>query len=154
MTPTVQEAIGDVLEEGGFIQDGRQSSGLIDAEIASKSMHTDLRYSRLLTGSDETESVDLIYEVPSQVKDIPGTPSIYFKFFDHQPSADTIVKLRTSVWNQGRVPTLWIITPDTVRIYDSFARPQTNETKDDHLLANLARFSEGLKSLKEVEAFH
>lgn len=154
MTPFAQKAIEDLLEDGGFIQDGKRSSGLIDAEIASKSMNTDLRYHRLLLGSIETESVDLVYEIPSQVKDVPGTPSIYFKFFDYQPSKDTIIKLRTSVWNQGRVPTLWIITPDAIRIYNSFARPQLNETEDSHLLAALTRIGEGFNCLKEVEAFH
>src|SRR5437764_9386048 len=99
MFPRAQKAIEDVLEEGGFIQDGKWSSGLIDADAASKSVNKGLRYSRLLMSKIETESVDLVYEVPSQVEDVPGMPSIYFKFFDHQPSADSIIKLRTSVWN-------------------------------------------------------
>lgn len=134
MTSTAQEAMADVLAEGGFIQNGRRSSGLIDSETARKSVNADLRYGRLLTSTTETSSVDLVYEVPNQIEGAPGTPSIYFKFLDHQPAADTFIKLRTSVWNQGRVPTLWIITPDTIRIYDSFARPQANDTEDSHLL--------------------
>src|SRR5713101_4496160 len=154
MIPTAREAIEDVLEQGGFIQDGMRSSGLIDAEIANRSMNTDLRYSRLLMGTTETESVDLVYEVPNQVRDVPGTPSIYFKFFDYEPESNTIVKLRTSVWNQGRVPTLWIITPETVRIYNSFARPQFEETNDSHLLVILARVRDDLIRLKDVEALH
>ncbi len=154
MTPEAQRSIEDILEEGGFIQGGKRSSGLIDAQLANTSMNADLRYNRLLMGSVETESVDLVYEVPSQVKDVPGTPGIYFKFFDCQPSTEAIIKLRTTVWNQGRVPTLWIITPDAVRIYDSFARPESYETEDSHLLERLTRIGEGFKRLKEVETLH
>ncbi|MDQ2904939.1 MAG: N-6 DNA methylase [Chloroflexota bacterium] len=154
MTSTAQEAMADVLAEGGFIQNGRRSSGLIDSETARKSVNADLRYGRLLTSTTETSSVDLVYEVPNQIEGAPGTPSIYFKFLDHQPAADTFIKLRTSVWNQGRVPTLWIITPDTIRIYDSFARPQANDTEDSHLLDILARVGSQLKHLRDIEALH
>ena len=133
MTLAVQEAMEDVLKEGGFVLGGKRVSGLMDADTASASIITDLRYSRLLIGSDETETVDLVYEVPSQAEDLPGTPSIYFKYFDDNPPKDVIIKLRTAVWNQGRVPTLWIITPDSVFIYDSFARPQSSETESSHL---------------------
>lgn len=152
--PVARQTIESVLGDGGFSQDGKRSSGLIDKENVSSSVNTELRYGRLLTGTVETETVDLVYETPSQIKELPGIPSIYFKYFDHQPSVDTVKKLRSSVWNQGRVPTLWIITNDTISIYDCFARPSSDETEDSHLLTKLTLLGENLKRLKEVEALH
>lgn len=154
MTQESQEVLDAVLKDGGFIQNGKRSIGLIDSGNVNKSMQADLRYSRLLQGSVETQTIDLVYEVPSQVTNVPGTPTIYFKYFEHQPASDIIVKLRESIWNQGRVPTLWIITPSTIRIYDSFARPQLHETDETFLLEELTRVDAGLKYLKDAEDFH
>lgn len=152
MALAVQEAMEDVLQEGGFVRGGKRVSGLMDADTVSASIITDLRYRHLLAGSVETETVDFVYEVPGQVEDLPGTPSIYFKYFAYKPSEDTIINLRKAVWNQGRIPTLWIILPDSVLIYDSFARPQRSDTENSHLIARLSRFNEGLQRLKDIKA--
>jgi hypothetical protein len=151
MASTAQDVLEQVLEKGGFIQRGRWSSGLINSEIAKTNATTDLRYGRLLDKSRGNDPiVDLVYEVPGQTDDIPGHTSIYFKVLE-EPSPGTITKLRHLVWNQGRAPTLWIVTPDAVLIYDSFARPQEGDDDNSHLLKELKDIAGQLSGL---EAFH
>src|SRR2546425_1236978 len=137
MAATAQNIFHNVLEKGGYIQGGKWSSGLIDAEKAKSSATTDLRYGQLFDKSGKNGSIiDLVYEVPNQASDLPGTPSIYFKILE-EPSAETIKNLRSLIWNQGYAPTLWIVTPTSVLIYDSYARPQKDDNEKSHLLEEL-----------------
>lgn len=137
MAATAQNIMEYVLEKGGYIQGGKWSSGLIDVEKAKSSATTDLRYGQLFDKSRKNGSIiDLVYEVPNQASDLPGTPSIYFKILE-EPSAETIKNLRSLIWNQGHAPTLWIVTPTSVLIYDSYARPQKDDNEKSHLLEEL-----------------
>src|SRR5205823_5044229 len=134
-------------EEGGFVQRGRHASGLINAERAKTNVTTDMRYRRLFTPSETGSIIDFVYEVPNEIDEAPGTPCIYFKALD-QPSPETFKNLRTLTWNQGRAPTLCIVTPDVVRIYDSFARPQEDDNDERHLLKELKDISGQLQGLE------
>jgi hypothetical protein len=151
MASTAQDMLEQVLEKGGFIQDGQMSSGLINAEIARTNATTDLRYRHLFNVSGKDGSViDLVYEVPSQSSDIPGTPSIYFKLIEEpEPSSETIKNLRSLVWNQGHAPTLWLVTPTSVLIYNSYARPQKDDDEKSHLLEELKQIGGQVKLLDE-----
>jgi hypothetical protein len=104
-----------VLEAGGFSHNGEPAAGLIDAKRAAGSARDGLRYGDLFEPSASAfgSIVDRVYETPSDVPGIPGTPCVYFKAL---PYAETnaILELRKRVWNQGRAPTLWIVTPDSV----------------------------------------
>ena len=95
-----------------------------------------IRYGPLLTATlGGPPFGDFVYEVPSDIDGVAGTPCICFRVLD-QATPEAINSIRMQVWNHGRVPTLWIITPDSVRIYDSFARPQTEDQRHsgNHLL--------------------
>src|SRR5258706_3033777 len=146
-----QEVLEQVLEKGGFVQGGKWSSGLMDAEKARNTATTDLRYRRLFEKSEENGStIDLVYEVPNQSTDIPGTPSIYFKVLEEsEPSPEALVNMRRLVWNQGRAPTLWVVTPVRVLIYNSHARPDQNENEKSHLLEELRQVGGQIKVLNE-----
>lgn len=150
MASTAQDVLEQVLEKGGFVQKGRWSSGLINAEIAKTNATTDLRYGHPLDTSKENGPiVDLVYEVPNDAHgSIPGNTAIYFKVLE-EPSAESITTLRTLVWNQGRTPTLWIVTPQNVLIYDSYARPQKDDNEKNHLLAELRAIGGQIKLLNE-----
>lgn len=150
MIPKLEESFKNLLEECGFIEEGQAASGLINSELAKEKVTTYLRYRSLLKETDVY--TDLIYEVPSPTDEIPGTPCIYFKFTD-TPTNEIVNQLRTKIWNHGRIPTLWIVTPDAVRIYNSFARPQPDDVKNsrNHLLGELSSIEQ---KLKNVEEFH
>ncbi len=151
MASTANEILEQVLKIGGFIQNGKMSSGLINAETAKANATTDLRYRHLFDTSRENGPIiDLVYEVPSQSSDIPGTPSIYFKLIEEpKPSPETIKNLRSLVWNQGHAPTLWLVTPTNVLIYDSYARPHKDEDEKSHLLEELKQIGGQIKLLDE-----
>lgn len=150
MSLKVNRSLETVLEKCGFVEKERWATGLINTELAKEKLTTYLRYGGLLKwASSET---DLIYEVPGPNDEVPGTPCIYFKFTE-TISPDIVFQIRKRIWNHGRIPTLWIVTPDVVRIYDSFARPQADDVKspDNHLLGELRRI--GIV-LKNVDEFH
>ena len=64
--------------------------------------------------------------------------------------------MRRRLWNYGRIPTLWVITPDSIRIYDAFARPleaeQSSRTK--HLLCELSTISQRLQGVGQIHKRH
>src|SRR5258707_10037746 len=137
MATTARETFERLLIEAGFVENNRPSAGLFDADSAYSSLNADLRYRDIFTMSvGQFKAIDFVYEVPSQVKDVPGITSIYFKILD-QPNPALEGEIRRLVWNQGRSPTLWIVAQDTVRIYNSFARSRTKDDVNSHLLAEL-----------------
>lgn len=150
MSPKVNGLLETLLQECGFIERERWVTGLMNTELAKENLTTYLRYGGLFRGAGS--ETDLIYEVPGPTDEVPGTPCIYFRFTD-APSAEMVVQLRTRIWNHGRIPTLWIVTPDSVRIYNSFARPQAEDinSPDNHLLGELRRIGD---TLRNIEEFH
>src|SRR5438128_12058639 len=110
MTSTAQNILEQVLEQGGFVQEGKYASGLINAESAKTKMTTDLRYRQLFAPSKAESVIDFVYEIPNEIQDVPGTPCIYFKALD-EPSPEAFTNLRKLIWNQGLAPTLCIVTP-------------------------------------------
>jgi len=148
MSLTVKQVLEILLEKGGFVREGHPTPGLISAENVKAAPDTDLRYSGLFRKMEGGSSApDLIYEVPSHSSEVPGTPCIYFKGID-DPSADTFVSLRKKLWNYGRIPTLWIVTPNSVRIYDSFARPQKDDSTKN-LLGELRCIGNQVQGLED-----
>ena len=92
----------------------------------------------------------MVYEVPSEIGGVPGTPCICFTTLDHATPA-SINFIRMKVWNHGRVPTLWIVSPQGIRIYDSFARPQVNDetNSSNHLLDELRQIGGQLHGIDD-----
>ncbi|MHB8084417.1 MAG: Eco57I restriction-modification methylase domain-containing protein [Dehalococcoidia bacterium] len=151
---SIENKLGIVLRECGFIQNDQRLSGLIDAETATTDYHAYLRYGTLFKDSDP--KTDLIYESPSPQAEVPGTPCIYFKYMASLAPAK-VDEVRKQLWNHGRIPTLWIVTDDaTVRIYDSFARPQANDgkTADSHLLDELRLILDRLGEHGRINELH
>src|SRR5688500_18535667 len=114
-----------ILEAGDYVRDGVPADGFINAENVGSSAAYDLRYRDLLipTSSSSDFVVDAIYEFPSDVPGLPGSTCVTFKFLQ-VPDPETIRGLRQRIWNQGRSPALCIVTPETVLLYNSFARPE------------------------------
>ncbi len=151
MTPTSERVLDSLLVQAGFKQDDRLAPGLIGPSDVDSDPDIYLRYGPLLTATSEGTSLgDLVYEVPSDIDGVAGTPCICFKVLD-QATPAAINSIRMQVWNHGRVPTLWIITPDSVRIYDSFARPQAKDRWDssNHLLEELAQIGTRLQGIND-----
>ena len=153
MSPTAEQVRDMVLSHAGFLKiDGSHRDGLVDAQEAAMQVNTHLRYSGLFREmATDSISSDLIYETPSTSQS-PGTPCIYLKVL-RDPSPRSVTELRSLVWNHGRIPTLWIISTQGVRIYNAFARPddQDNDDLSRHLLGQLRVIG---NQLEEIEGFH
>ena len=153
MMPTSEMTLERLLVQAGFKQDDRLAPGLIGPSEVDSDPDIYIRYGPLLNATLEgTPFGDFVYEVPSDIDGVAGTPCICFKVLDEVTPA-AINSIRMQVWNHGRVPTLWIITPDGVRIYDSFARPQEEDSEDSnsHLLEELTQIGSRLQG---IDDFH
>ena len=153
MIPTSDGTFETLLIQAGFKQSDRLAPGLIGPLEVNSNPDVYLRYGPLLNAAPGGESFgDLIYEVPSDIDGVAGAPCICFKVLD-EATPTAINSIRMQVWNHGRVPTLWVISPDSVRIYDSFARPQADDQDDasNHLLKELRQIGTRLHG---IEDFH
>ena len=153
MMPTSERTLERLLVQAGFKQDDRLAPGLIGPAEVDSDPDIYIRYGQLLNATPEgTPFGDFVYEVPSDIDGVAGTPCICFKVLDEVIPA-AINSIRMQVWNHGRVPTLWIVTPDSVRIYDSFARPQEEDREDsnNHLLEELTQIGSRLQG---IDDFH
>ena len=153
MIPTSGSTLETLLVQAGFKENDRLAPGLIGPSEVDSNPDIYLRYGPLLNSVPGARPFgDFVYEVPSDMAGVAGTPCICFKVLD-EPTPAAINFIRMQVWNHGRVPTLWIIGPDSVRIYDSFARPQEEDRNDsgNHLLEELRRIGSRLHG---IENFH
>ena len=153
MSATAEQVRDMVLSKAGFLKrDGSRRDGLVDVREAETQVDTQLRYGGLFREmAMESTSSDLIYETPSSGQS-PGTPCMYLKVLS-DPSPHSVAELRSRVWNHGRIPTLWIISDQGVRIYDAFARPDGRDSDDwsRHLLGQLRVIG---NELEDIEGFH
>ena len=153
MTPESDRTLETVLNQAGFQQGNCRAPGLIGPSEVDHAPDIYLRYGPIFNAPRQKNRIaDLVYEIPSNIDGVAGTPSICFKVLDDATPA-LINSIRMQIWNHGRVPTLWIISPDSVRIYDSFARPQANDHHDssNHLLEELSQIGSRLQG---IENFH
>lgn len=153
MSATAEQVREMVLSKAGFLKrDGSRRDGLVDVLEAETQVDTQLRYGGLFREmAIGPTSSDLIYESPSSGQS-PGTPCMYLKVLS-DPSPHSVAELRSRVWNHGRIPTLWIVSDQGVRIYDAFARPDGRDSDDwsHHLLGQLRVIG---NELEDMEGFH
>ena len=149
MSPTAHEVRDLLLNQAGFLKgDGGHRRGLVDPASAQEQADTYLRYNSLFREMGTTpSSADLIYESPG-IGQSPGRPCGYLKVLS-DPSPEEVARLRMRLWNHGRIPTLWVISPQSVRIYNAFARPLEQDTQDpaSHLLGELIAIGDHLTNL-------
>ena len=152
MYTRLEEIKSNVLSQAGFLGHGGQpTTGLVDPDAARQRPETDLRYSRLFSAMEsDPSSPDVVYEIPN-LGPIPGTPCGYIKVLEECPQEQVAV-LRQRLWSHGRIPTLWVITPEHVRIYDAFARPLESDrsNQNKHLLHELSSITSRLSGVSQI----
>ncbi len=145
---TLKESVKIALKSAGFLtESGNFVEGLVDAAGARNDYELILRHRLIRDKNQEETTIDLIYETPATLTGRSGHPCIYFKIVD-DISAQQIKQIRKRVWNSGRAPILWFITPSEVRIYDAFARPEEGDTEKSHILDVLKITSDGLEGVE------
>ena len=153
MSQTLNEVRHMTLTQAGFLKsNGDNISGLLDANLAGQQVDSSLRYSNLFKEvAADTPCNDLIYESPHADRFL-GTPCAYLKALP-DPSSRQISDLRTKIWNHGRIPTLWVVTQQGLRIYNAFARPG-HEDPSQHLLGELRAINGQLQGINEFRRQH
>ncbi len=153
MSQTLDEVRQMTLVQAGFLnRNGDNRPGLLDADSAARQTDTSLRYSNLFNEiAVDLRGDDLIYESPHIDRSL-GTPCAYLKALP-DPSPFEISTLRKKIWNHGRIPTLWVITEQGLRIYNAFARPE-DEDPSRHLLRELTAISGQLQGIQEFRRQH
>ena len=102
----------------------------------------------------------LFFEAQRRIGDIDtlyfsgDVPIIYFKRLSDFDE-DRIKELHRRIWNQNRVPLLYVVTPGELRIYDCFNEPARPESqhKLDAEGRLIKHFNMAAKILKELEEF-
>ena len=154
MATLVRDSNDSLLKQIGFVTpNGDDVPGVVRLDSINGRVDTYLRYATLLRDLElRSHGHDFIYESPG-VDPSLGFPCGYFASFDDEPPYGYVAALRTQLWNHGQLPTLWIVTPQTVRIYDAFARPTENDETNPlaHVLGQLTAIK---GFLDELEGFH
>jgi len=101
------------------------STGLLRKEI---SLETEERFRFWIKAIRKFE-IDAIFFVQTE-RDSPTVPVIYFKKMEKYDEKG-IANLHKEIWNQGRIPLLFVILPGEARIYNCFEPPRSSE--DDPL---------------------
>ncbi len=113
------ETFLQVMERTGFYREDKPTPGVFDAAFlrtpANGYADKAAKYSAVI--AENKIGATAIYE-------LSGSPCIYFKEFEAQPSAHQLEKLHNTAWNQGLAPLMWVFTPTEIRIYNNFAKPQ------------------------------
>ena len=93
----------------------------------------------------------------SDVFELSQSPCIYFKRWDAEPSAaeltGQLLDWQRTVWNDGRAPMLWVVTPTQVRILNAYVRPEAQHSGAALQRVEILRFknlADGLEQLRQI----
>ena len=141
--PLVDEAYKEMMERTGFYRNGRPTSGVYDAATLRENLDKSIKYSAVI---DSTKlNATAIFE-------LSGSPCIYFSCLSQaNPDAVELARLRKIAWNQGMAPLLWVVTPTKVLLYNSYAKPASDDEKDaeKHLIGLFENTEQSLRQLNE-----
>ncbi len=88
----------------------------------------------------------------TDVFEINGAPCIYFKSLAAEPSTEQIREWHRTAWNHGLGRMLWIVTPTTVRVLNSFLPPAPlDEESIKHPAELLSTAVDDLEKLRKHE---
>lgn len=81
-------------------------------------------------------------------------PSVYFKKVNdfQEPTIRELLNIQRKIWNQGKVPFLFVESPLEIRVYNCYDKPrkEVSEAADIQLLQASKQAADGLNLLKEV----
>ncbi len=142
----VGNAYLEVMERTGFYRNGKPTIGVFEATTLRErddELNKRIKYSAVI---DSTKlDATAIFE-------LSGSPCIYFSCLSQaNPDAVELAQLRKIAWNQGMAPLLWVITPTQVFLYNSYAKPTSDDEKDvqKHLVGLFEYTEQSLRRLNE-----
>ena len=73
--------------------------------------------------------------------------TVYFKYEGKDLSEERIAAWQREIWNHGFAPLLWVISPESIEVYNGFSRPQGAGNAAVHLLDTFGRIEQELDRL-------
>lgn len=106
-----QQTFSDLLQKLDYVS----SPGLVSAENIPAELEITWQEAK------DRLRIDAIYFVAN-------APVIYFKQFDTLDYS-TIIQLHRNIWNQSKVPLLFVILPNDIRVYNGYETPRLVDGK-------------------------
>ena len=98
----IDNTLERVLDATGYTMRGKPVSGVSMSEEAMQGFR------------GEAFRPDAVWQGASDL-------SVYFKSEDTPPDQETVTEWRREVWNTGSTPLLWIVSPETIDLYNALA---------------------------------
>ena len=118
----------EVLEATGYLDDGKPAHGVyLSPEAGEQPRFRDF-------------SPDAMWRSESAL-------TVYFKYEREDPSEERIAAWQREIWNHGFAPLLWVISPESISIYNGFSRPREAENAAAHRLESFRRIENELDRL-------
>lgn len=121
-------ALRQILSATGYMTDGEAAPGVLLGEEARLS-----RRGRSFTP-------DALWRSQSSL-------TVYFKFTSSPPADAELTAWRQEIWNEGFAPLLWIVSPDSIELYNGFGRPRAEADPAENRLATFLTIASGLEEL-------
>ncbi len=120
--------LNEVLEATGYLSDGEPAHGVyLSGEADGLPRFRDF-------------SPDALWRSESAL-------TVYFKYESEDPSEEQIAAWQREIWNHGFAPLLWVISPESIGVYNGFSRPREAGNATVHLLDTFGRIEEELDRL-------
>lgn len=118
----------EVLEATGYLSDGEPAHGVyLSAETGGQPEFRDF-------------SPDALWRSESAL-------TVYFKYTSEDPGEERVAAWQREIWNRGFAPLLWVISPESIGVYNGFSRPREAGNAAAHLLDTFGRIEEELDRL-------
>ena len=118
----------EVLEATGYLTDGEPAHGVyLSAEAGGQPRFRDF-------------CPDALWRSESAL-------TVYFKYEREDASEEQIAAWQREIWNHGFAPLLWVISPESIAVYNGFSRPREAGNAAAHLLDSFGRIEEELDRL-------
>jgi len=117
-----------VLAATGYLPDGQPAVGLRVGRDA-QSLHRHHEF------------------VPDALWRSPSSLTVYFKYEQTTPTDELVGKWRREVWNEGFAPLLWVISPESIDLYNGFGTPIEKGDADQHRIRSFRNIEASLGEL-------
>ncbi|MGH6814110.1 MAG: hypothetical protein ACREC6_00235, partial [Hyphomicrobiaceae bacterium] len=125
------ESLPRILKATGYLPDGQPAPGVLLGAAARRA-----RKGRCFTPDASWRS--------------PSGLTVYFKFSKQLPTDDRVATWRREIWNEGFAPLLWVVSPDTIDIYNGFGQPLGSGDADAY---RIKTFENIASALAELDSF-
>lgn len=102
----IAEPLQRVLESTGYLYPSQQCAPGVQIGPAAQEHRRGRRF-----------RPDACWEGQSELR-------AYFKYVEDDTPGETIATWRLEIWNEGRSPLLWTVSPQRTVLYNAFGKPQ------------------------------